>query len=149
MNFKNFSLFITDTKVGKFVDHLTQGEIQTTQCEKCETRYYPPRADCPKCMTSNMKWVRIADRGKLITYTSIFTPPKHFAESFDNKSPFSNYAYKPCPVGIVELDAGLRVMGWIPEIESQDLQVGMLLDIEPQTLPDESVTIVLKSSQSA
>jgi uncharacterized OB-fold protein len=141
MEFKDFSLSIQDAKVGEFAEGLAQGKILHTECRNCGGLYYPPRHDCPRCMKSNMEWKKIEGTGELVSFTLIHIPPEHFALNFGNQAPFSSYEYRPTPIGIVRLEGGLQVMGWIPDPE--DLQVGLRLRPEPRVLPDGRVTIVL------
>jgi uncharacterized OB-fold protein len=59
--------------------------------------------------------------------------------------PFSSIQFEPCPVGIVEVEGGLRIMGWMPKIDLKKVKIGMKLKASPQVLPDGKVTIVLET----
>jgi hypothetical protein len=144
MEFKNFSLAIGQTKVARFVDELAAGRITATVCKKCGKKYYPPRADCSACMGSEMEWMPIKTEGTLVTYTKIFVPPEHFATR-PPLMPFSSVQFEPCPIGVVEVEKGLRVMGWMPKMELKKIRVGMKLKAIPQTLPDGKVTIIFEA----
>ncbi len=141
MEFKDFSLSVKDAKVGEFAEGLAQGKILHTQCIHCGALYYPPRGDCPGCMKGEMDWKELGGVGELVSFTSVYIPPEHFALNFESQAPFSGYEYRPAPIGIVKLDGGLQVMGWIPDAEG--LRVGLRLRPEPRVLPDGRVTIVL------
>jgi uncharacterized OB-fold protein len=143
MDFKNFSLGITQTKVARFSDELAAGKIVATLCKKCGKRYFPPRADCSDCMESQMEWVPIGGEGKLRTFTKIHVPPEHFALP-QPLMPFSNIRLEPCPIGILEVEEGLRIMGWIPKVDLKKIKVGMKMKASPQTLADGKITIVLE-----
>lgn len=144
MDFKQFSLAINHTKVSRFVDDLAAGKIMATRCKKCQKNFYPPRADCAICMSSEMEWIELKGSGKLATYTTINVPPDHFTEHYEKSVPFAKYRYQPCPIGILEMENGIKIMGWIPEIKN--ISVGMELEAVPAILPDEKrITIVLKA----
>ncbi len=143
MEFKNFSLAIGQTKVARFADELAAGRIMSTTCKKCGKRYYPPRADCSACMASDMEWVPIKTEGILVTYTKIYVPPEHFAVR-PPLMPFSGLQFEPCPIGVVEVEGRLRIMGWMPKIDLKKIRVGMKLRASPQILPDGKVTIVFE-----
>lgn len=143
MEFDAFSLLVKDTKVSEFASGLARGVILATECEKCGAVYYPPRHDCPRCFTDQLRRVELEGVGRLITFTAIFVPPQHFAPDLSARAPFSDYEYHPSPLGIVELESGVRVMGWIPGIAREALQVGMRLVPKPEVLPDGRATIVL------
>lgn len=145
MEFKDFSLNIKHTKVKDFIIKLQGGNVMGTMCKICGKKFYPPSADCPKCMSSDMEWFELTSKGKLVTYTAIYVLPEHFAEHLD-KAPFSKYTLEPCPVGIVEVENGLRVMGWMPKIKPKDIKVGMTLKIASEKLKDGRVVIIFKTA---
>ena len=143
MDFKNFSLNIAQTKVNKFVDELAAGKFMATVCKKCGKKYYPPLADCSNCMQSDMEWKQIGSEGKLVTFTKIHVPPEHFAVG-QPLMPFSSVQFQPCAFGIIEVEGGLKIMGWIPKVDVKKIKVGMKLKASSFTLPDGRLTIVLE-----
>ncbi len=144
MEFKNFSLFIKHTKVGKtFAEALESGKVFGTQCEKCGRTFFPPRPECPDCLEEEMAYVEIPTKGTLLTFTAIFVPPAHYGIS-PPKMPFARVTQTPCPVGVVEVGNGLRVMGWIPDVDLKDLKVGDPFEVEARALRNGQLTIVLK-----
>jgi len=60
--------------------------------------------------------------------------------------PFSSIAFEPTPIGILEVEGGLRVMGRIPKVDLKKIPVGMKMRASPQILPDGRITIVLVPS---
>jgi hypothetical protein len=146
MDFKNFSLAISQTKVARFADDLAAGKIMSTVCRKCGKRYYPPRADCSECMSSDMDWKELKGEGTLVTFTKVYVAPGHFAVR-QPMMPFSSVAFEPTPIGILEVEGGMRVMGWIPKVDLKKIHVGMKMRASPQILPDGRITIVLEPTQ--
>lgn len=143
MEFKNFSLFINQTKVARFAKDLAEGKIMSTVCKRCGRQYYPPRADCPSCMESEMEWKEVKGEGKLLTFTRIHVPPEHFAVR-QPLMPFSSVQFEPCSIGLIETEKGLRIMGWIPKMDIKRIKVGMKMKASPFTLPDGKLTLVLE-----
>ncbi len=143
MEFKNFSLAISQTKVARFAEDLAAGKIMSTICKKCGKKYYPPQADCPECMSSDMDWKELKGEGTLATFTKIYVPPEHFAMR-QPLMPFSSIQFEPCPIGLLEVEGGLRIMGWIPKVDIKKIKVGMKMKALPFTLPDGKLTIVLE-----
>jgi len=144
MNFKLFSRNISQTKVSRFVDELAAGRVMATRCKKCGKEYYPPVADCSHCMESDMEWKQIGHEGTLVTFTKIHVPPEHFAAP-QPLMPFSSIQFEPCPIGLLEVEGGLRIMGWIPKVDVKKIKVGMRMKAMPQVLPDGNITIVLET----
>jgi len=147
MEFKDFSLHINHTKVWRFAQELSSGRIMATQCRACKKKRYPPRADCPQCHASDMDWIALKARGRLATFTMIYVPPDHFATK--PQMPFSSIAFRPCPIGLLEVEDGLRIMGWIPNVNPKELHLGMPLQAIPQTLTDGKVTIIFEPTGQA
>ena len=144
MDFKNFSLNIAQTKVNRFVDELAAGKFMATVCKKCGKKYYPPQADCPDCMSSDMEWKQISNEGTLVTFTKIHVPPEHFAVR-QPLMPFSSVQFEPCPIGILEVEGGLKIMGWIPKMDVKKIKVGMKMKASSFTLPDGKITIIFEA----
>jgi uncharacterized OB-fold protein len=89
-----------------------------------------------------MDWIPLKPQGKLSTFTMIHVPPEHFGSK--TLMPFSSITLTPCPVGLLEVEDGLRIMGWIPNVDPKDLRVGVPLQATPHTLADGKVTIILE-----
>lgn len=144
MEFRDFSLLATDTKVAAFVEGLGRGEVLATKCSSCGALHYPPRSDCPACYGDGFEWTPIQGAGHLLTYTTVFVPPEHFAPNLCGTAPFSTFAYCPLPVGLLELENGLRVMGWLRGLAKDALRVGMRLVASAAVLDDGRATVVLE-----
>lgn len=63
-----------------------------------------------------MEEIKLSGRGKLITYTVIYTPPSNF----ENQVPYA--------VGIVELDEGPRITSQIVDCDPEKLKIGMRVE---------------------
>ena len=69
MGFENFGTvsFTAEAKVADFVTYLEQGKVMTTRCKQCGGQYFPPKMDCPRCLSSEVEWFEITGSGKLAT----------------------------------------------------------------------------------
>ena len=129
MGFDNFGTvsFTTEAKAVDFITYLEQGKVMTTRCRECGTRYFPPKMDCPKCLSSDVEWFEIKGPGKLLTYAIVNYGPT----GFENDAPYT--------LAIADFD-GLRVFGRLSrDIEEGDIKVGMELKIVPVKLPNNRV----------
>ena len=104
--------------VSSFYAFLDQKQLMAAQCDDCKTVILPPKPMCTKCMSTNLKWIKLTDTGKLVSYTVIHVAP----EQFQSMAPYS--------VGIVEFGDGLRLPGMICGASQEMLNVGMPLKIE-------------------
>jgi uncharacterized OB-fold protein len=88
-------------KVQKFFDGLREGKIYMTRCKNCGEEFFPPQADCPKCLESNMDWIPLSGEGELLTCTTIFVKPSTYTR------------YQDYVVGIAQMKEGVRVLAWL------------------------------------
>jgi uncharacterized protein len=145
MDFKQFSLMLSETKVDSFADALTQGKIMATRCKRCNREYYPPQADCTHCLGQDMEWFECPTEGKLVAFTQIMVLPEHFALPTP-EIPFGKMSLIPSPVGLVEVKQGVRIMGWIPKVSVDVLAVGDSMKVIPHMLDNGRATIVLEKT---
>jgi len=141
MDFKRFSLMVAETKADSFADSLAQGKIMATRCTACNQEYYPPQADCTHCLNQDMEWFECPTEGKLVAFTQIMVLPEHFGLP-TLEIPFGKASLIPSPVGLVEVKQGIRIMGWIPKVSVDALEVGEPMRVSPHVLDDGRVTIV-------
>ncbi len=124
MGFENFGKhgFVSHAKVAPIVDYLKKGELEGTKCQECNTLYFPPRADCPKCKSTKFDWVPLKQDCKLITFTELFFAPPEFQKE------------TPYLLGLAELEDGPRVFApFDSNIGREFLKIGALLALRPAT----------------
>lgn len=92
--------------------------LEAGKCKTCGTVFFPPRLVCAQCRSRSFETVRLSDEGTLVTYTVIRVGPSQFADQ------------TPYAVGIVELDAGVRITAQIADCEFEKLAVGLRLRVE-------------------
>jgi uncharacterized protein len=125
MGFEKFGVvsFTTDAKVSPFVDYLEKGKIMTTRCKRCGKVFFPPKVDCPKCLTSEVEWLEIKSPGTLRTYTTVVYGPT----GFENDAPYT--------LGIAEFSEGVKILGRISKaIPTDEIKVGMKIQLTPVKL---------------
>jgi uncharacterized OB-fold protein len=112
--------FTALTKTNDFIDYLEKGKIEGTKCKKCGAIFFPPRADCYKCFSSDMDWFEVTGAGKLLSFTKLEYAPSGFEEDI------------PYVLGLVDY-GDYKVFGRINrEIPLEELKVGM--KVKPQVV---------------
>jgi len=136
LRFKKFGTvsFTAITKTNDFVDHLEQGKVMGTKCKDCGLAFFPPRADCYKCLTSNMDWFEVTGKGKLLTYSKLEYGPV----GFEGDLP---YAIALADYGDYKVFA--RLSKNIPESE---IKVGMEVKTVVNKLPNGQVNFVFEKA---
>ena len=130
MGFDNFGIvsFTTEAKAVDFVTYLEQGKMMTTKCRECGARYFPPKMDCPRCLSRDVEWVEIRGTGNLVTYTVVNYGPS----GFENDVPYT--------LAVADFD-GLRIFGRLSrDINEADIKVGMELKVVPVKLPQDRLS---------
>jgi hypothetical protein len=122
MPFKYFGKinFTPYTKVDRFAEYLQQGKLMGTRCKVCGEIYFPPRADCIRCMDDEVEWIEYSGRGKLQSYTKIYAAPK----GFEDMAPYT--------IGVVDLEEGGRLLSWIEGIPDDKIKIDMPVKAIPR-----------------
>jgi len=135
MGFEKFGeiSYIAETKVADFVKYLEEGEIAATKCKACGRLYFPPRADCIDCLSSDVEWIPLSGRGKLITYTTAYFAPAGFEA--------------PYTLAVAELEESVRVFTRIgKDVKQDEIRIGMNVKLVPVRLADERITYELRKA---
>lgn len=127
--------FAPYTKVEKFADYLKNGKLMGTKCKHCGKINFPPRADCNSCMNSDFEWIESNGIGELESFTKIHAAPT----GFDDIAPYI--------IGVLKLDQGGKLLGWIEGLKEDDLTIGMKLRAVPkifEEIPEIKLYYVIK-----
>ena len=109
------------TKVSEFADLLKTGRITASRCSACGFLSFPPRADCPRCLSDEFSLTEISGRGKLVSWTRIDAAPAGFED------------VAPYVIGLVDLEETGRLLAWFGEsIPPEEIRIGMDLQAVPR-----------------
>ncbi|GAB6910135.1 conserved hypothetical protein [Desulfosarcina cetonica] len=126
--------FTKTTRVNDFIDYLENGKVMYTHCKKCGADFFPPRADCAGCLSSDMEWKEVNGTGKLVSYSQLKFAPV----GFDGDLPYS----------IAMLDYGdIQVFGRLDSaLDLSDVEVGMEMTTVANELPGGQFNYVFKKA---
>lgn len=127
MGFEKFGTvsFTSESKAADFVAYLEKGKVMTTRCKKCGTGFFPPKMDCPSCLTSDVEWFEIKGTGKLATHAVVNYGPS----GFENDAPYT--------LAVADF-GGLRVFGRLSrDIKDSEIKAGMPLKVVPTKSPQD------------
>lgn len=105
--------------------------LEANKCKNCGIVCFPPRLVCPECKKREFEETKLADKGKVLTFTIIRVPPHQFVDQ------------APYAVGIVELDDGVKLTGQIVDCDFEDLKIGQRVKIEFRKIFDEGEAGIL------
>ncbi|RLB59295.1 MAG: transcriptional regulator [Deltaproteobacteria bacterium] len=113
--------FVPFSKVMEFARHLKNGRLMGTKCKSCSYTIFPPRADCPECMSGDFEFKEYSGKGKVFTYSTIAAAPTGFE------------ALAPYTVAVVELDEGGRLLAMLGDtLDAATLDIGMDVQVVPR-----------------
>jgi len=126
--------FTSTSKVNDFIDKLEEGKVSGTQCKECGAKFFPPRADCCKCFSSDMEWFDVEGTGKLRTYSKLEYAPIGFEDDL--------------PYCIAVVDFGeYKVFGRIAsDLTDDDIKAGMDLKAVVNNLPNGQLNYVFQKA---
>jgi len=134
--FKKFGTvsFTSITKVNDFVSLLEQGKVMGTKCKDCGLFFFPPRADCYQCLSSNMEWFEVTGTGKLVTYSKLQYAPVGFEDDL--------------PYAIAIVDYGnYKIFGRIADdVPDDEIKVGMEMKTIGHSLPNGQLNYVFQKA---
>ena len=111
--------------IEQFYRFMNEGKLMGAKCIKCGKIMLPPRPICIQCYSENLEWIKLENKGKLLTYTIIHVAPPQFQHLV------------PYAVGIIELEKGLKLPGMIKGIDFDKIKIGMELKIEVEPVTRE------------
>lgn len=122
--------------VSKFREFLNKRKIMAAKCKKCGVINLPPRPICKNCRSSDLEWIELKGKGKLVTFSIVHVPPTPLiAEGHGREKP---YAF-----GVVELEKGARITARLVGFDlkkPEKIQIGM--DVEAEFLEKNGKTIL-------
>jgi uncharacterized OB-fold protein len=95
-----------------FYEGLERQRLLIQRCDDCQALRSPPSPGCPRCGSTAWTPVEARGTGTLFSYTVHHHPP---LPGFDT----------PHPVGLIELDEGVRVVGGLEAIPLNRITIGM------------------------
>jgi uncharacterized OB-fold protein len=136
LRFKKFGTvsFTAITKTNDFVGYLEQGKVMGTKCKDCGMTFFPPRADCYKCLAGNMEWFEVTGKGRLVTFSKLEYGPVGFEGDL--------------PYAIAVADYGTyKVFGRLSKTVSEnEIKVGMEVKAVANKLPNGQVNYVFEKA---
>jgi uncharacterized OB-fold protein len=136
VRFKKFGTvsFTSTTKINDFIDYLEEGKVMGSRCKECGLVFFPPRADCYKCFSSDMEWFEVTGNGKLMAYSKLKYAPVGFDEDL--------------PYCIAVLDYGdYKIFGRIAsDITEDEIKLGMEMNTAVNTLPNGQLNYVFQKT---
>jgi len=119
--------FVPFSKVSAFAAHLKDGRLMGSRCKACGFTTFPPRADCPACMSDAFEFHEYSGRGRLYTHTRIDAAPGGFEDLG---------AYT---IAVVDLEEGGRLLAWLGDtLPPASISIDMPVQVVPRLFEERS-----------
>jgi len=93
-------------------------ELLIQKCRVCGALRHYPRAMCPNCGSWEIEWVKVSGRGKVYSW---MVTHRTFHHGFAGDVPYASV--------IVELEEGVRLMTEVVDVKSEELYIGMPVEV--------------------
>ncbi|MBA1204995.1 DNA-binding protein [Pseudomonas capeferrum] len=112
-----------------FWEGCAEGKLLIQRCSACATLRHPPAPVCTHCHSFEWDSVQASGRGSLYSFVVM-----HYPEV----APFDH----PNPIGLIELEEGVRLIAGLTGVQRDGLRIGQQLQVEFQTF-DEQLALPL------
>ena len=132
--FKKFGTvsFTSISKINDFIDYLEKGKIMGSECKKCGRVFFPPRADCHECLSSDMGWFEVEGAGKLETYSKL----KYAPAGFKDDAPYT--------IAVIAYGKH-KIFGRISDAVPEDeIKIGMKMKTVSNTLSNGQINFIFE-----
>lgn len=120
-----------DGPASEFYGWTAQGELRFQRCGDCRRWRHLPRPLCPYCQSPNWAWEPSSGRGEVYTWTTTY------------RSLHPAFTQVPYAQVIVELEEGVRMLSWVPDVDPDDLRVGMPVTVDFLTVDGVALPVFL------
>jgi uncharacterized OB-fold protein/acyl dehydratase len=100
---------------GWWWEGIDEGRLLIQKCGECGALRHPPRPMCGKCQSTRWESVEASGRGVVHSYTVLHHPM------------VPGYEF-PCPVGLIDLEEGTRIVANIAGCKPEDIYIGMKVE---------------------
>jgi uncharacterized OB-fold protein len=101
------------------------------KCTQCGKVFFPPRVVCNGCRGESFESVKLAQTGKVETFTIIRVAPSGFADQ------------APYAVGIIKLDDGVKITAQIVDCDPEKIAIGERVKLEFRRLQQDGESGIL------
>lgn len=103
-----------------FWEGLKEGKLLIQRCKSCGDLHHPPGPVCPQCHSFDWDTVEASGQGTVYSFVVM-----HYPEV----PPFDH----PNPIGLVELQEGVRVIAQLVGVKPGEVQIGRKVQVEFNT----------------
>ena len=108
---------------GWWWEAIDEGRLMIQACNDCGALRHPPRPMCGECQSTSWGSVEASGKGTVYSYTVLHHPP------------IPGYDF-PCPVGLIDLEEGTRIVANVVGCDLADIHIGMKVECRFEDVDD-------------
>ena len=101
----------------QFWEGLKQNKLLIQKCSDCGTLIHPPEPVCRNCQSLDLGTIEASGKGTVFSFVGAHHPK---VAAFDY----------PHPIGLVELDEGVRIVAPLTGVDPGEIEIGMKVVVE-------------------
>ncbi len=105
-------------------DAMQEEKLLIQKCSDCGVLRHPPRPMCGQCQSTNWQGIEASGKGTVHSYTILHHPI------------IPGYDF-PCPVGLIDLEEGTRIVANIRGCELDEIHIGMKVECMFEDVDDD------------
>jgi hypothetical protein len=110
---------------------------EVARCKGCGKMHYPPRLVCDGCRGREFETAKMAETGKVLTYSVIRVAPPAFAQEV------------PYIVAVLEMDDGTRLEAQVADIAPAEMKMGMKIRLEFRKISQQGASGIISYAHKA
>jgi uncharacterized OB-fold protein len=107
-----FIFEIPTDRLTEFWKGLEKGKVYASKCSKCGNIFFPPAADCSRCLNSGLEWIELQGEGEIETFTHIVIRPASFQ------------SHPTYTVAVAKMKEGVKVLAWLVGTKMSKVKIG-------------------------
>lgn len=110
-----------DSIIKRYYDALSKGKLIARKCKNCDRYTFPPTTACEHCGKTDLEWIELSGKGKLLFVSNGVAPPPN--------PRFSDLA--PMAYGHVRLEEGPYIGAIITGVEPEPEELQKIYERGP------------------
>ena len=110
---------------------------EVARCKGCGKMHYPPRQVCDGCRGREFETTRMAETGKVLTYSVIRVAPPAFAQEV------------PYIVAVIEEDDGTRLEAQVADLAPAEMKMGLKVRLEFRKISQQGASGIIAYAHKA
>ncbi|MBR9828466.1 MAG: DNA-binding protein [Oceanospirillales bacterium] len=115
-----------------FWDGCAKHELRIQHCKSCDALQHPPAPVCSHCQSFDLHYKVSAGTGEIYSFVVMHYP----------EVPPFDY---PNPIGLIELDDGVRMIAGLVGVNISELEIGQRVEVEFTSFDDDLVLPLFRS----